>query len=191
MIEDDDNLADLERRMRTKLDAMRAMPTVEDAKEKAMVARLLGSKVVAEDFLRHESRKQAPSTSGRIDLRRPRTFKPAKPVIRVEYWERSIGAFPEWVIERYDNGKQVHRHTGTDWQKRDQLLIKLQAAGITCKPVTVAGVVPEPIHGRMRDQPKKPSAKAGIMAKIGNLTTDDLSQFHPDDITDFSSEDYT
>lgn len=149
----------------------------EDVQQR-MIAKLLGTKTAAEQFRKHEARKPDVSKSARIDLRRPRTFKPQKPILRFEYWERPSGPFGhcEWIIERYENGKLVHTHTGQDWQKRDALLIKLQASGARCEPVTVAGVVPTPIQGRRRDQRRKPSGRFDIMAQIGKLTASDLEE---------------
>lgn len=146
-----------------------------------MIAKVLGSKTGAEQFLRHEARRPA-ANPGRVDFRQPKTFKPAKPVLRFEYWERHISAFPEWIIERYENGKLVKSHSGNDWQKRDELLIKLQAGGFACKPVTVAGVVPEPIKGRMRDKPKAQSQRKAILGRIGALSSEDLIDYPEDNI---------
>lgn len=171
---DDDNLADLEARMRAKFDAMQAKPTAEDAKEKAMVAKLLGTKTQAEQFFRHEARPAVRRGKSRIDLR--------KPILRFEYWEGSAGVTWNWHIERYENGKRVSVHSGGDWQKRDELLIRLQAAGYTCTPITVAGNVPQPIRGRFREQPKKPSGRFDILKKISTVTSDDVARFHPDDV---------
>ncbi len=147
----------------------------EDVQQR-MIAKLLGTKTAAEQFRRHEARKPDVSKSARIDLRRPRTFKPQKPILRFEYWEGSMNGSWSWHIERYENGRRVATHSGGDWQKRDQLLIKLQAAGLTCTPITVAGNVPTPIEGRLRDRPKPPSTRKNIMAKIGALTSDDLEE---------------
>jgi hypothetical protein len=179
MIEDDDNLADLERSMRAKLEAMQAKPTAEDAQEKAMVAKLLGTKTQAEQFFRHETRKH---DSPKLDLRRPRTFKPRPPLIRFEYWEGCIGIRWQWHIERFEDGKRVSEETGDDWQKRDARLIHYQAAGYQCRPVEVAGNVPEPIKGRFREQRKKPSGRFDIMSRISTVTSDDVARFHPDDV---------
>jgi hypothetical protein len=147
-------------------------PTEDSAEEQAMIAKVFGTKTQAERFLRHERQMKTISS----EARRSPVFKDRKPVLRFEYWERHGGSFgySEWKIDRFENGKRVHTSSGDDWQKRDELLIKLQAAGVTCTPITVAGVVPAPIKGRMRDQRKKPSGRFGIMAQIGKLTSDDL-----------------
>ncbi|MGA1804431.1 hypothetical protein [Rhizobium sp. HT1-10] len=147
------------------------------ADERKMIAKVFGTKTQAEEFLRHESRPAQIRAGSRIDLRRP--FKSRPPVLRFEYWERTDGRFglPQWTIERFENGVRVKVHTGQDWQKRNDLLIKLQAAGHPCLPITVAGVIPTPIQGLAKDKPKKPSSRIDIMKQVGKLTTDDLEDF--------------
>jgi hypothetical protein len=141
--------------------------------EQKMIAKVLGTKTQAEEFLRHERRKPGKS---RIDIRRP--FKSRPPILRFEYWESKGDAYSHagWTIERYENGKLIHTHSGRDWEKRDALLLRLQAAGLTCMPVVVAGVEPRSVQGRARGKRKAPGARADIIARIGTLTTDDLEE---------------
>lgn len=171
---EEDDLSALEQRMRAKLETMQAKPAEQDATEKAMIAKLFGTKTEAEDFLRHEGRATSPVQKSRIDLRRPKTFKSQKPVIRFEYWDSYSSVSSRYVVERYENGVRVMVREFNDKRKRDELLLKLQAAGVTCNPITVAGNVPAPIEGPQRAvAPVKPK-RASIMSQIGKLTTNDL-----------------
>lgn len=173
---EEDDLSALEQHMRAKLQTMQAKPAEQDATEKAMIAKLFGTKTEAEDFLRHEGRGTSPVQKSRIDIRRPKTFKPQKPLIKFEYWERSGDSYSHasWTIERYENGKLVKQHTGRDWQRRDEIIRSVLGSGVPCVPITVAGVVPEPIAQPKIEVRKKPVGRFDIMAKIGKLTTEDL-----------------
>jgi hypothetical protein len=143
-------------------------PSEENPAERRMIAKVLGTQTAANHFLRNQSPSHAHVHA------RERRYRPIEVRLRFEYWEGSTGTRWLWHIERYENGMRVSEHTGDDWKKRDDLLIKLEAAGMTCTPITVAGNEPRPIQGRKRDQRKAPSGRFNIIAKIGKLTTEDL-----------------
>jgi hypothetical protein len=166
---------DVDRWTRNLLQPANDKLSLADPIEQKMIAKVLGTKTQAEEFLRHERRKPEPGKS-RIDIRRP--FKSRPPILRFEYWESKGDAYSHagWTIERYENGKLIHTHSGRDWEKRDALLLRLQAAGFTCMPVVVAGVEPRSVQGRARGKRKAPGARADIIARIGTLTTDDLEE---------------
>lgn len=178
MTEGDDNLADLERRMRERLFAP-SKPAPEDERQTRMIAKLLGTRTAAQQLLRHEKARPDPSKGGRIAFR-PKTFRPPQVRIRYEHWEHDGG----WRIDRFENGRKIGTMKGSDFAKRDALIIKLQAAGATVTPVIVAGITPRPVQGRVRDRPKKPSGRLAILNKISTITSDDIAEFHPDDIED-------
>lgn len=182
MTEGDDNLADLERRMRERLFAP-SKPAPEDERQTRMIAKLLGTKTAAEQFLRHEKARPAASGTGRI-ARRPKTFRPPQVRLKFEHWEANAARGREWRIDRFENGRKVHTHSGDDFGKRDELIIRLQAAGATVTPIVVAGITPRPVQGRLRDRPRRPSGRFDIMNKISAVTSDDVAEFHPDDIED-------
>ncbi|MBX9455873.1 MAG: hypothetical protein KL863_07510 [Rhizobium sp.] len=174
MIDTDDDLAEIERRMREKLTAPgKAKPV--DETEKRMIARLLGGTTVAADFLRHENAKPLPG-------RKARPFRPVKPTWRFTHWESRDG----WRIERYENGKMVVNARGSDFELRDSILIKLGAAGYTVTPMEVAGIFPRPIEGRAATRPKPKSQRMAIMARIASLDADDIADFCPADFEDWT-----
>ncbi|MEQ1405655.1 hypothetical protein ABK249_11990 [Neorhizobium sp. Rsf11] len=163
---------EIERWTRNLLKPSAAPPT--SIEEQRMIEKVLGTKTAAEHFLRRTG-KPAPSHARNTRVRE-RRYRPIEVLIHYDYFDRPASDYGigGWTIERYENGRKTAVQSGTDYQQRDDLLIRYQAAGFTCKPVTVAELVPAPIQGRMRDKPKPASSKASILARIGKITTDDL-----------------
>ena len=166
----------LEARMREKLFAS-AKPKLADVREARMIAKVFGSTVVADDFLRREKSKPLPG-------RPPRRFKVYKPTVKYQHWERradSINAGGWWSVDRYENGKKVGSRTGTDFKERDSLLRRIQVSGVEVTALVVAEVVPRPVGGRLRDSAKPKSQRLAILQQIGQLDSDDIADFSLDD----------
>ena len=155
-------------------------PTPVSATEQQMIAKVFGTKTAADHFMRSTGASRArPHVHAREADKRQRLYRPIEVRIHYEYFDRpdSDYGLGGWSIEQYQNGIKMTVQTGNDYSLRDDLLIRYQAGGFTCKPVNVAGRDPPPVRGRAKDKAKPKSNRMAIMQQVGQLTTDDLEDF--------------